>query len=375
MGNKEDGTGEDEEEAGNPDDDMADFLQDIDLHDVDLTNVDLNGSGVMECEFEDDDDFQPIDVFATDSPINISIYVPKVQENENTYETFCRRTQDTSWVPFAAMKDASSWTPLDKAEHKLFDEMLPSHSRNAGLESTKGYKTFAKAWDLQIASLYSAAVSGDSDIQGVNRKSYTQLQQHFDNLKKHQELLAESASINNDEHMRRIKCVFKDTRRELPPHQSATPHLTTITYNPQLGRPQFGVPMALNTTTAAGAFHHDQNSTVGPPIMFRTAPTMPAVTATRSQLGKFFKSSKCCWCCGFQKRVHIRSGTSFGDRCAGNCGYEQCSKCNQRMSDCHSRDMFGPHCPMPAVPTTQANVADWWKEGNQTGAMQSTLLC
>ena len=145
MGNKEDGTGEDEEEAGNPDDDMADFLQDIDLHDVDLTNVDLNGSGVMECEFEDDDDFQPIDVFATDSPINISIYVPKVQENENTYETFCRRTQDTSWVPFAAMKDASSWTPLDKAEHKLFDEMLPSHSRNAGLETTKGYKTFAKA--------------------------------------------------------------------------------------------------------------------------------------------------------------------------------------------------------------------------------------
>jgi len=208
---------EESEGAHNSDDDMADFLHDIIL----LVSVLGMDGPVMECKFNEDDfhehDFQPIDVFATDSPIDISVHVPKVVENKNTYETFCCTTLQSPWVPFSALKDASTWTQLDKAEHKLFDEMSPSYLRTAGLDTAKGYKTFAKAWDLQVANLYSAAVSGHSGIQRVNRKSYIQLQQHCDNLKKHKEPLAKSASINNDKHMKQVEGVFRSTRRELGP--------------------------------------------------------------------------------------------------------------------------------------------------------------
>ena len=244
--------------------------------------------------------------------------------------------------------------------------MEPSYSRRAKLDGPTGYKTFAKAWDLQVANMYSASVAGDTSTQRIRRKSYVQLQEHHDNLKRHKELLAESASMHSDDQMKKIERVFKDTRRQLQPHQSATPHLTNITYNPSLGRAQFGVPMALNTTIAAGAFQHNPTNN-GPAIMFRTVPLRPAPSATRSSLGNLFKSNKYCWRCGYQKKIHVRSGTSFGDKCTKNCGYEQCSKCNERVSDCHSIGFVGPHCPKEATAATQDTVNDWWKNGVQTG--------
>jgi len=240
---------EEEEPDENPDEDMAAFLHEIDL---DVPGVD---GPVMEFE---QDEFEPINVFAT---IDTSMFVPKVVANENTHETFCRKTNDMPWVPFAALKDASAWSELDKAEHTLFDEMSPSYSRQAGLDTAKGYKTFAKAWDLQVANLYSAAVTGDTGVQHVNWKSYMQLQQHYDNLKRQKELLAEAAMMNTDEQMKNIDRVFKSARQDArtQPHQLATQQLTNVSYNPQLGLPQFGVPLALNTNIAARAFQHNRN--------------------------------------------------------------------------------------------------------------------
>ena len=148
--------------------------------------------------------------------------------------------------------------------------------------------------------------------------------------------------------------VFRSTRRQLLPHQSAATSLPSHTYNPQLGVPQFGVPMALNTTVAANAFHQN-TGTNGPAIRFRSQQQIPNLQPTKGALGKLFKGNRYCWKCGFQKRFHTRSATPFGDRCSGNCGYEQCSKCNNRLVDFHRPGWVGPHCPNQAAPHLQEN--------------------
>jgi len=345
-----------EEEDEEENEDMGEFLDDIDFE----RPIDFDPT----LPHDEEEDVQPIDVFGMDSLVDVSIYMPKIEENERTYDTFVRKTQEVPWTPFAHPKDAYNFTPQDKAEHELFDEMSSSYSRDARrLDGPTGYRTFSKAWDLHVANRIRDSHTGDS-VQKINRKSFLQLQDHYDNLLKQKELLTEA--MNNDEELKRVECVFKQTRREITPHQSATSQLTNITYNHTLGVPQFGVPLALNTTILAGAFQHRQSNTFGPPIMYRTQKP-PQQLATRGSLGKLFKSNKYCWRCGFQKKTHVRSGTPFGDKCYRNCGYEQCSKCNQRVVDCHAIGLVGPHCANEAVPSTEEMVADWWKDDVQRG--------
>ena len=352
------GAAVDEEE-----DDMAEFLDDVDFE----QRIELGLSTVANTDENDDEeeDLEPIDAFGIDSLVDVSIYMPQIFENERTHDTFVRKTQERPWTPFAHPKDAHCFTPLDKAEHASFDDMVPACSRKAkGLDGPRGFKTFAKAWDLHVANRIRDCHNGE-EAQKINRKSYLQLQQHFDNLVKQKELLAEAAS--NDKEMKEIERMFKATRKELQPHQSATNRLTNISYEHNLGQPQFGVPIALNTPILANAFQRNQ-CTAGPPIVCKTQQPTPRL-ATKGSLGKLFKSNKCCWRCGFRKNTHARSGASFGDKCMRNCGYEQCSKCNQRVIDCHAIGFVGPHCPNEAAPSTQETVADWWKDENQTGVI------
>jgi len=154
-----------------------------------------------------------------------------------------------------------------------------------------------------------------------------QLQDHYDNLQKQKECERMNKEIGQ---LRQVDNVFRTTRRLLLPHQSAAATLPQHAYNPNLGVLQFGVPMALNTTVAAGAFHQNTGAP-GPPILFRRLQQTQKQPQTKGALGKLFKGNKCCWRCGFQKRYHSRSGTPFGDHCHGNCGYKQCSKCNNRI--------------------------------------------
>jgi len=294
-------------------------------------------------------------------------------ENERTHDAFVRKTQNTQWMPFAHPKDHLSFAALEKAECRLFDELSPSCQRDCKrLDSAKGYKTFAKAWDLHVANLHRSAVEGGwgDGVQRTNRKSCVQLQERFDTLKRHKELI--DLSSRHDPQLQRTECVFKRTRKDLPPHQSAASVLPDIAHNSQLGRPQFGVPMTLNTQFAAAAFQHN-NTALGPAVVMRLA-QLPTKAATRSSLGKLFKQNKHCWRCGFQKRPHVRSGAPFGDKCRDNCLCEQCSKCNQRVVDHHAKEFVGPRCPHPTAEATLNNVSDWCKEGPATGTMQVSLL-
>jgi len=215
----------DNNEAEVTDEELGLFLDNVDFLEADL-HIDASQFRRQEGasdDFEDEGQYQPVDVFALENPgedVNVGIYIPLIEANANTYQDFCRKMQDTPWIPFAHPKDASSFTGLDIAEHELFDSLSPAYDRNLKkLDATKGYKTFAKVWDLHVANRLKEQLSGlEAEVQTINRKSYLQLQNHYDNKEKHKELL--QMNRDTDPAMLRLGEVFKHTRRLLAPHQS-----------------------------------------------------------------------------------------------------------------------------------------------------------
>jgi len=300
------------------DHDLANFITGIDFGEDSDADIDVPVEGAPENGASEDvdsrdqeDDLSPIYVFGREKNVDLSVFVLTILEHERTYDTFVRKTQQAPWVPFKLPKEAATFTALDKAEMKLFEEMEGSYDRNATrLDSTKGYKTFVKAWELQLANTLRASLDGE-DVQVIHRKSYLQLQQHYDDVQRHNELLL--LNSKEDPQLREVEKVFRSTRKEMTPHQSAITCNPDVQYNRQHGRVQFGVPMALNTHIVANVFFVN-GATAAVPITYRAStPQRPSIT--RSSLGKEFRYNKYCWRCGFQKKIHNRAGNSFGDMC------------------------------------------------------------
>jgi len=318
---------------------LLEFLQDLDL-DEEQEDLDDEQEGVTDV-----------------SDADISILLPVIVANETTYETFKRKTADAPWVPFNHPKNSSKFSELDRAEHDLFDSMTESYDRHSKrLDAARGYKAFAKAWDLQVANLFKAQLDGER-VQMIHRKSYLQLQEHFDNLKRHKELLHLS---NDPTGFEAVYQTFRTTRREMTtPHQGVVT-CTAVEYNPNVGRPQFGAPLPLNTQFVANAFQHGTQHQQ--PMVFRQQVVPIQHHITKSSLGKKFKAKRCCWRCGFQKKEHIRLQVPFGDGCKKNCCYEQCSKCNNRLEllDSHPTGAGGPHCRNETHASCLDRVNDWY---------------
>lgn len=293
---------------------------------------------------------------------DVSILLPSIINNETTCDTFKRKTEEAPWVPFKHPKHAANFTSLDKAEHELFDNMVSDYSRNAKLDTRRGYKAFAKAWELEVANTFRSKLAGD-DVQTINRKSHVQLQEHFDNLKKHRELLHLSKA---DRQFEKINEEFRVTRRLHPAYQCAA---TTAPngFPSHLGRPLFGAPLPLNTEVVANAFQCGQQP--DRPFVYKEHLVIPVTKKiTKASLGKSFKSKKFCWRCGFQRKDHSRLQVPFGDSCKKNCQYEQCSKCNKRIElvDQHPTGEVGPHCKNDTDPSCVQRVNDWYAPPKET---------
>jgi len=96
--------------------------------------------------------------------------------------------------------------------------------------------------------------------------------------------------------------------------------------------------------------------------MYRQQPLQLGPVVTRTALGKDFRGLKYCWRCGYQKKLHIRAGLPYGDKCHGNCLRDECSKCGWRIEDCHENNLYGPFCtPQP----TQKDCKHWYKKEPQ----------
>jgi len=341
-------------------DSLADYLRDIDFGDEEEDDGAQDDVTLTNEQGRNNTDYEPNDVFATKSDVDISIYVPEIVKNQSAYANFSRATKEQPWVPFRSQRDASSFNEVDNEEMSMFDEMRESYDRHAKrLDSGKGYKTFAKAWNLRVANLYKAKLDG-MKVTVVNRKSYVQLQQHCDDVERHKELQALSRK-RSDPAMQRMEDVFRTTRRAMAPHQEAV-ICDPIDYNNirGLGRPQFGVPLALNTEITANAFEYTQN---GAAIIYRR-PNNQLATAqpiTRDALTSSFNARTHCWRCGCQRKTHLRLSIPFGDGCYGNCLHDECSKCCERVEDYHMDRFIGPHCPKATSSKSQV-AHKWYKE-------------
>lgn len=147
----------------------------------------------------------------------------------------------------------------------------------------------SKTWDLEVANRFKEKIAGNGDdsIVLIHRKSYVQLQQHWDWLEKHK-AMASRAAPNNPYHENFTE-TLRRTRREMEPTQQAT-NCEPIVY--RHGEAHFGNPTALNQRIAAAAVHRGQGNTQIAPFALR--PADPVVPNARKFLGKGFRSKKCC---------------------------------------------------------------------------------
>jgi len=345
---------------------LDEFMRDVNFDDYDDLRVDpsqfTEQNAATGTSAATDD--EPVDVFAFDVDADLSLCLPTIVEGEKTYDTYVRLTNGQLWVPFKDPSEESSFTESDRAEMQLWKEMSPLYDRNATPSSPKGYKTFADAWDNKVASIYQARLNGD-DVVMINRKSYMQLQQQHDRIERQKTLLEMARQDRADPAMVAMENVFRTTRRQLPNHQEAT-MCQQVDYATNFGAPNFGVPFALNSTISINAFQMNVNQQHAPIVYQHPLITEQRVIPSRKGLDASFRAKLHCWKCGYQRKTHLRLGISFGDACHSNCLFDECSKCCERISGCHSNNLQGPFCPKAV--SSKSKVATDWYTTNSTAA-------
>ena len=336
-------------------DELRDFLQDIEFDDFDDVPIDPSQFEPADGDNVVDNSVLDPDPFGFDAQVDLSIYMPSIIESEKTCDAYVRLTQGQPWIPFKDVAEEATFSALDKAELKLWKEMSIECDRNSKtIDGPRGYKTFAVEWDRLVANMHKKKLNGE-DVVTINRKSYSQLQDQCDRLKRQKELL--ELNQRTDPAVQRMEDVFRSTRRQLPPHQSTA--TCQAQEHSQVGTPMFGIPFALNPTVAVTAFQQNDN-TFGAPILFRrpTTHAQRQKPKSRQSLGSLFKAKLHCWQCGFQRKDHCPPAFPFGDKCINNLGYEHCSKCIERV-ELHGNSGIGPWCTRPAGSSSKYN--DWWK--------------
>lgn len=279
------------------------------------------------------------------SVVNVATSLPVLREKESTFEAFLRLTDGQPWVPFAN----AAVTEVDKCEHALFDIMEPDYERRGALSGSKGHKSFARAWDQKVVDRYKEHVmslDGEPPLLFF-RKSYIQLQDHYDNV---QSKKRQAALVRQNDPLREdVERTLLITRRAMPEIQEAI-NVLPVTYNVDPGgRPFFGNPTTLNTGIAANAFTFNHGT---PQIPFTwTSP----LAAAQGNVLRGFQRNKCCCKCEYPKRLHAQHGTTFGSKCVNNCLRQECSQCGTR-DDLHKQSTVGPCCTLE---TTQTDWKDW----------------
>ena len=158
------------------------FLSEVDFAEED-TRIDPDQFPTGDDANAEANDVQhhPLDeVFAMDKNVDVDVFLPEILQCESAHESFCRLTKNAPWTPFKE-PNKGPFDEVDKVEHALFDALSPSCDRTATrLDSAKGCKTFAKAWDLELTSLHTRELEGescDTDKQKVMSATATTLRQ------------------------------------------------------------------------------------------------------------------------------------------------------------------------------------------------------
>ena len=284
----------------------------------------------------------------------MALALPAIVEKESTMEAFIRLTAGRPWVPFKHPRETQS--ALDAYEYALFDLLEKNYDRFCAYpNSVRGYKRFEKEWDRRVANLYREKLTqldgGEKELQVINRKTYLQLQQHYDNLAAQKRTAA--LVKPNDPVQKRLGEELRRSRREMPPTQEAI-NVRPIQYQyHQGGIPMFGAPTALNTRVAARAVTYNPAAIVDPRAPYNYCINPPRPTARGVGLG--YKSKLFCTRCGYRKKDH--GSLPFGFGCTQNMGREECSKCFTRL-EFHNIGEVGPFCKNAPHAGSQFN--EWY---------------
>ena len=351
---------EDDEEAGV--NDMVQFLEgiDFDYEDIAIPPAHFTPRDETTTDAEIDSRRQEEDIFDEDlEPIEFETFerevaraLPSIIDKETTMEAWCRLTQGKPIVPFK--NPSLPLTDLDRAEHALFDELQTNYSRHSAyLGGVRGYKRFENEWNQHVANRFRerlTALDGSSNkVQIIHRKTYLHLRDHFDNLESQKRTW--SLVRPHDPARERLDRTLQHNRRLLAPHQEAH-NCTPVAYNysNNNGLPHFGNPTTLNANIAANAFTFNQqhrNGTVPFNYNVQNHTVLSVVNG--------FKNNTHCFRCGWRKRDHREH--PFGQKCTGNIGRDECSKCFTRL-EFHCIGEIGPHCHKTAH--KNSNFPDWY---------------
>ena len=64
-----------------------------------------------------DSDNDPVDVFALNRDVDVSIVLPKIIASQTTYERYKKLTEEAPWLPFRHPREIELFSALDTTEH------------------------------------------------------------------------------------------------------------------------------------------------------------------------------------------------------------------------------------------------------------------
>jgi len=314
---------------------------DWDSLDTDEEEEDVTAEGNAEPSFNDD----PIDAFAEkimdddDDPSmdqqveQLHLLILETRRPETSMQSFTRLTNQQPWIPFRKVNATTPKSPVDFEEEGLFNRLHKEYKRNVSPGTPRyGYRDFELAWNIEVAERYRKKMEDDNDdIVLINRKSYLQLQEHYDDILQSERM--SRICDPNCNHLQQLNETMRETRQWVT---TPTGRVAERIQYRVTGRPMpFGNPTTFNPSvtrhavTAYNGTHQAVPWTLAAP---------PRAEDHSDDVLRNFNRRTWCLTCGFRKRDH-QIEESFGTKCKR----DYCANCMLLKKHDHPYGM-GPRC-------------------------------
>jgi len=263
---------------------------------------------------------------------HLHVLVLDAKSPETSMQSFARLTKEQPWIPFRLVNSSTPKTALDLEEEALFNRLSKDYKRHVSPGYRHGYKDFELAWNIEVAERFRKRMDdadNGTEIVLVNRKSYIQLQQHYDDVIQSDRLskICDPACGRYNQ----LTQTLQQTRRQVQPPTGRIAE--NIVYR-RTGLPTpCGAPTTFNPAITGNAILRNTNRQS---IPWNVA--APPIPDDKCNPLANFKRGTWCVTCGFRKANHLKE-ESFGSKCKRNC----CAHCMQLKEHDHPNGM-GPRC-------------------------------
>ena len=130
-------------------------------------------------------------------------------------QSFTRLTNQQPWIPFRKINATTPKTTLDLEEEGLFNRLHKDYRRNVSPGTPRyGYHDFELAWNIEVAERYRRKMDDDKNHEAIvliNRKSYIQLQEHYDDILQSERM--SHICDPNCNHLQELNQTMRETRQ------------------------------------------------------------------------------------------------------------------------------------------------------------------